>query len=105
MAIRMEARNLVDCATLTVSSSAVGLDDATPPLSDFGSKVKRVMISCNTDAVRYRADGTAPTATVGHPLAAAATLILMDSNYESVLQNLQFIRQSGDATLFISYFD
>lgn len=50
-------------------------------------------------AVRYRDDGTEPTATVGMPLAVGAPL-----EYGSALIKLQFIEQTGGAKLNVAYY-
>ena len=47
--------------------------------------------------VRWRDDGEAPTATVGHLLADAASM-----NYTGDFRNLRFISVSGNVNLFIS---
>ncbi len=51
-------------------------------------------------AVRYRDDGTAPTATVGIPVAAGSCF-----QYSGPLSSLQFIAQSGSPTLDVSYYE
>ena len=50
-------------------------------------------------AVRYRDDGTAPTATVGMPLAIATPL-----TYTGFLSVVQFIQQTSSATLDVMYY-
>jgi len=99
-----ESRNCIDYATLTVGSTAVGLDSASPTLTN-GATVKRAVITVETDQVRWRADGTSPTASEGHLLEAGDVLNFLDANYESVLGDLKFIRVTSDAKLKISYFD
>lgn len=49
--------------------------------------------------VRWRDDGTAPTATVGMPLAAGATLV-----YDGDLTRIRFIQQAATATLNVVYY-
>lgn len=49
--------------------------------------------------VRWRDDGTAPTASVGMPLGVAAVL-----SYDGDLRQIQFIEQTASATLNISYY-
>lgn len=99
--------NCVDYATLTVSSSAVGLASASPALAAgavSGTTVTRAVITVETDQVRWRADGTAPTSAEGHLMNAGDSLNLTDDNYSSVLAAIQFIRVTADAKLKITYF-
>lgn len=49
--------------------------------------------------VRYRDDGVAPTATVGMPVFQATSWL-----YSGPLTAIQFIAQSGNATLDVSYY-
>jgi hypothetical protein len=79
--------------TITVSSSAVGL---TPPTSGAPSYA---LIQCETNNVRWRDDGTNPTAAVGQLLSAGGIL-----KYDGPLSLLKFIRVSADATLSVSYY-
>jgi hypothetical protein len=60
------------------------------------------LITPETQAVRFRDDGTAPTATVGMPLSVGATL-KYTGGY-SGLKALQFIEQTASAKLNIYYF-
>jgi len=100
----MRGRNCIAFATLTVSNAAGGitLASATPAIS---VKVKRAVITVETDQVRWRADGTAPSSTEGHLVNNGDTLQFMDANYESILRAISFIRVTADAKLKITYFD
>jgi hypothetical protein len=53
----------------------------------------------STNAVRYRDDGTNPTATVGMPIAVGQPL-----EYSGDLTTFKVIPQSGSATLDIVYY-
>ena len=57
------------------------------------------LIVADTQAVRWRDDGTAPTATVGMPLAIGTSL-----SYDGDLKAIRFIQQSASATLNVSYY-
>lgn len=57
------------------------------------------VITAEAQAVRYRDDGTSPTASVGMPLAVGAAL-----SYEGTLSAIQFIEQTSSAKLNISYY-
>ena len=48
----------------------------------------------------WRADGTAPTSTVGHKIDNGGFLSLTGANYRSLLKNIKFIRVTNDATIF-----
>ena len=58
------------------------------------------VISVETQAVRYRDDGTAPTASAGMPIAVGAAPFV----YTGSLSAIQFIPQTGSATLDIAYY-
>ena len=53
-----------------------------------------------TNTVRYRMDGTAPTDAVGHPLYADQNL---EVHGKENLRNLLFIQVSGAATISCTY--
>jgi len=96
----VEALNSIGHQQLTVSSSAVGLTKPT------GLRPRRALINVQTNAIRWRADGTDPSATVGNPLAAGERLDWTDpmGDYSHLIDNIKFIRQSADATLDVEYF-
>lgn len=84
---------------ITSLSSAQSL--TVPAVDKLGNKQQATiaLITPETQAVRWRDDGTAPTATVGMPLAAGVTL-----QYDGDLTKIQFIEQSASAKLNISYY-
>lgn len=84
---------------ITVSSTVKTLDPL--KFNPDGRPADMAIITCETDAVRYRSDGQAPTAAVGHQLAVAGVLLVYG---EAAMRALQLIRVTGDATLFVSYF-
>ncbi len=57
------------------------------------------LIVADTQAVRWRDDGTAPTASVGMPLAVGVSL-----SYDGDLKAIRFIQQASSATLNVSYY-
>jgi hypothetical protein len=57
------------------------------------------LIQCTAQAVRWRADGTAPTAAIGQPLAIGAELRLT-----SDFARIQFIAQAAGAILDVAFF-
>lgn len=59
----------------------------------------RAIISPETQNVRWRDDGTAPTASVGYLLAVGSEL-----DYSGSLDNLRFIETAASAKLNICYY-
>ena len=57
------------------------------------------MIIAEGQAVRWRDDGVAPTATVGMPLPVGGVLM-----YDGDLNQIRFFQQAATATLNVSYF-
>lgn len=76
---------------ITSLSSAAGL---TPPQG-----ATMALIVSETQGVRWRDDGTDPTASVGMPIAANAYL-----NYDGDLKRIKFIEQTASAKLNVSYY-
>lgn len=66
----------------------------------IGKKACRVTVSCETEACRFRYDGTAPTSAVGHPLAVGERAVFEGTEN---LANLKFISQTGTSSLSITY--
>lgn len=58
------------------------------------------IITVSTAAVRWRDDGTAPTASLGMPLATNDEPM----EYSGTLTAIQFIAQSGNPVLDVSYY-
>lgn len=94
---------------MTVSTSAVGFTIPTGTiltgdLAGSGSVPKHVgyaVVRCATANVRWRDDGTDPSATVGVPLNVGEEL-----DYDGNPAKIKFIRTgAADATLDISYYD
>lgn len=83
-------------ATLTSAQSLT-----VPTVSPMGFKAQPTLavIVAETQGVRWRDDGTAPTASVGMPLAAGVPL-----NYDGDLTKIQFIEQTSAAKLNVSYY-
>lgn len=78
---------------LAVSSTAVGFTVAT------ADHAKRAIVRVESNSVRWRADGTNPTATVGMPLEVGDELVVWGTD----IHTIKFIRQSADATLSVSF--
>ena len=69
------------------------------PVSGLNTKPTIALITPETQGVRWRDDGTAPTASVGMPLAAGVPL-----QYDGDLSKIKFIEQTASAKLNISYY-
>jgi len=81
-------------STLAVSSTAIAI-----PAAIRNLKVDFALVTVETDQVRFRTDGTDPTASEGHLLNVGDALELHDMQE---VQNIRFIRVTADATLKIS---
>ena len=82
--------SLSSATSLTVPSKDINGLVATPSLA---------VIRCETQGVRWRDDGVAPTASVGMPLSVGDVLL-----YDGDLKKIQFIEQASSAKLDISYY-
>ena len=85
---------------ITNLTAAVGL--TVPPagsLEDQSQMPTRCIITAQTQAVRWRADGEAPTATVGYPLAVGAEL-----RFDGNLNKIRFIEQTPSAAINVVFF-
>ena len=82
----------------SLSSAAKLTVPATTP-NGLNMKPTFALIVAEGAAVRWRDDKTAPTASVGMPLAVGVPL-----QYDGDLTNIQFIEQAASAKLNISYY-
>jgi hypothetical protein len=104
----------VDHEAITVSTSALGLTAS--KLTAFAAanardtdqsyvdikRAHKVLITTETDKVRFRLDGTDPTSATGHELAAGDSLEVAGF---SNLSKLRFIRSgAADATLRVTFY-
>lgn len=56
-------------------------------------------VTVETQGVRWRDDGTSPTASIGNPVAAGAQLV-----YSGNLSAIKFIQQAASATIDVAYY-
>ena len=93
---------------ITTLSSAVGLTVPAAASRDVGSdgqsvsfagRAKYAFIQAETQAVRWRADGTSPTTTVGHRLLPGESLF-----YDGNILAIKFIEETASAKLNVSYY-
>ena len=92
--------------SLTVSSSAIPLTASvynTVAVTSGANplrQVQYVVITTETNSIRYRYDGTAPTASIGHLMTAGTALVLI--GYDTITQ-FQAIASGADATIMVTY--
>ena len=100
-------------ATLAVSTVAVAPTMPTVFMTNeqrtVNKTVQHMLVRIVGQPIRWRADGTNPTATVGSFQAAGDTLQFMDpqGNYAAVVQKFKAIRDTtaaADATLEFEFF-
>ena len=85
---------------ITSLSAATGLTVPTKdPVTGANVKANFALITAEAQALRWRDDGTAPTSTVGMPLAVGVTL-----QYDGDLSKIRFIEQVGGVIVNISYY-
>ncbi|WP_438449395.1 hypothetical protein [Gorillibacterium sp. sgz5001074] len=94
-AVKITGNNAKGNETLTINSgTAVGL-------ASIPSGATQVLITTETEDIRYWIDGSLPTAFAGH-LVVAGSMIELDTSDQ--LTKFKAIAVSGTATLQISYF-
>lgn len=87
---------------LTISNIVKGFADFTGLDADDVAVAQRARLTCNSNALNYTLDGTAPTTSAGHTVAANIT-IEIDGNAN--IANFQLIRSGGsDATVAATLF-
>jgi len=100
MAINLKAiTSVMGYQQITSLGTATGLTVPQKDLQGLAGTPRIAIITPEAQAVRWRDDGVAPTATVGMPLAAGVTL-----QYDGDLSQIQFIEQTSGAKLNITYY-
>ena len=84
---------------ITNLSASVGLTIPARAPDGLNAKPVFALIIAEGAPVRWRDDGTAPTASVGMPLAVGVPL-----QYDGDLTRIRFIQQSASGILNISYY-
>lgn len=82
----------------TISSSTALTVPAVDANGAYQKPTVAVMVA-EAQAVRWRDDGTAPSATVGMPLAVGVTFV-----YDGDLTKIRFFEQAGGAKLNVTYY-
>lgn len=80
-------------------AASTGLTVPTRDLNGQSCDPTMALIVAETQGVRWRDDGVAPTASVGMPLAPGVPL-----QYDGDLQAIRFFEQAATATLNITYY-
>ena len=101
MAINLKAiTSCMGYQQISSLSSATGLTvPEVNPVRGLKAMPTIALITPETNKVRWRDDGTNPTASVGMPLAAGVTL-----QYDGDLKKIKFIEQTASAKINISYY-
>ena len=84
---------------ITSLSSSTGLTVPTTDVSGLVGSPVTAYIRCETQSVRWRDDGIAPTAAVGFPLSPGDMLA-----YDGDLKRIKFIEQAASSTLNVVYY-
>ena len=100
MAINLKAiTSVMGYQQITSLGTATGLTVPQKNLQGLAGPPRIAIITPEAQAVRWRDDSVAPTATVGMPLAAGVTL-----QYDGDLSQIKFIEQTSGAKLNITYY-
>jgi hypothetical protein len=81
-----------------VASTALTIPQVDPVTGLKAMPVQAVII-CDTQGIRWRDDGTAPTASVGMPIAVGTVFV-----YDGDLTKLRIIQQAATATINVAYY-
>lgn len=84
---------------ITSLSSSTALTVPNVDVNGLACKPSIAIITAETQAVRWRDDDVAPTASVGMPLATGVTL-----QYDGDLTKIRFIEQTASAKINVSYY-
>lgn len=98
----MNLKTITSCLGYQQVTLLSGSTALTPPTTDANGSLQKpvlAIIIAETQAVRWRDDGVAPTASVGMPLAAGVAFV-----YDGDLTKIRFIEQVGGAKLNVSYY-
>jgi hypothetical protein len=71
----------------------------TDPVNGLRAMPVQAVIICENQGIRWRDDGTDPTASVGMPIAVGTVFV-----YDGDLRRLRFIQQAATATINVAYY-
>jgi len=87
---------------IAVSTTAIGFTTTNIyPASGVQIPRSAALISVETNSIRVRTDGSDPTATDGHLLAAGDYMMIMGT---TAMSQLKMIRASADATVQVTFY-
>ena len=69
------------------------------PVTGLAAMPTHAIIVCESQPVRWRDDGVAPTAAIGMPLSVGTVFV-----YDGDLTRLRFIQQAATATINVAYY-
>lgn len=84
---------------ITSLSASTALTVPIMDVNDLSCRPAIAIITPETQAVRWRDDGVAPTASVGMPLAVGVTL-----QYDGDITKILFIEQTASAKINVTYY-
>ncbi len=84
----------------TIGFETLSVGDAAVALASVPVTAVRAFITVQDDEIRFRADGSAPSSSVGHLLTPDDVLLLESA---ADLASVKFIRVTADATISVSY--
>lgn len=87
--------------TVTVSTVSIGFTAATAYPTGSDAPAIMAIATTETNSLRFRSDGIAPTAAVGHLVAASSSIEVCGAQ---AVRTFRMIRASADATVQVSYF-
>jgi hypothetical protein len=98
----MNLKTITSCLGYQQITDVSGSTALTVPTRDANGSLQKpvlAIIIAQTQAVRWRDDGVAPSATVGMPLAVGVSFI-----YDGDLTKIRFFEQAASAALNVSYY-
>ena len=84
-------------AISAVSSASAAL--TIPAHTQGDTEAQLALLVIETQAIRWRDDGTSPTAASGTPLAAGASML-----YDGDLRTIRIMSQAGTAVVHVNYY-
>ena len=99
MAVQREITTCFGYQQITSLSASTALTVPTKGPTGLSQKPSYAIIIAETQAVRWRDDGTAPSATVGMPLPVNTEFL-----YDGDLTKIRFFEQTASAKLNVSYY-
>jgi len=87
--------------TITVSTVSIGFTAATAYPTGGDAPAIMAILTTETNSIRFRSDGAAPSSTVGHLVAASSSIEVCGAQ---AVRTFRMIRASADATIQATYY-